>query len=64
MLKKPGLYIDATFGAGGYSKAILAANEENQVVAFDRDKQVKKFALKIQETYGNRLSFINQNFLS
>lgn len=60
--QKPGLYIDATFGAGGYSKAILAANEENQVVAFDRDEQVKKFALKIQETYGNRLSFINQKF--
>ncbi len=60
--EKQGLYIDATFGAGGYSRAILAANEENKVIAFDRDAQVKKFSVNIEETYGDRFSFINQKF--
>ena len=32
-----GLFLDGTFGAGGYTAAILAARPENRVVAIDRD---------------------------
>ena len=32
-----GTFLDGTFGAGGYSRAILAANRVNRVVAIDRD---------------------------
>jgi 16S rRNA (cytosine1402-N4)-methyltransferase len=32
-----GTFVDGTFGAGGYTQAILAANRENRVVAIDRD---------------------------
>ena len=40
---KPGeLMIDGTFGAGGYSRALLAAGA--RVVAFDRDPSVARFA--------------------
>lgn len=34
-----GIYVDATFGRGGHSRAILNALDENgQLIAFDRDK--------------------------
>ena len=33
-----GVYIDATFGAGGYTRAILAA-ADCQVIGIDRDQQ-------------------------
>jgi 16S rRNA (cytosine1402-N4)-methyltransferase len=32
-----GVFVDGTFGAGGYTQAILAANPKNRVVAIDRD---------------------------
>ncbi len=32
-----GTFLDGTFGAGGYSRAILAANRANRVIAIDRD---------------------------
>ena len=35
--EKGGVYIDGTFGAGGYTRAILNANPDNQVIGFDRD---------------------------
>ena len=59
---KSGLYVDATFGAGGYSEAILAANEKNKVIAFDRDHNVQRFVSKLQEKYNDRLLFINERF--
>jgi 16S rRNA (cytosine1402-N4)-methyltransferase len=34
--QKNGIYVDATFGAGGYTKAILESTE-CKVIAFDRD---------------------------
>ena len=37
-----GTYIDCTFGAGGYSKAILKY-PNTKVIAFDRDKSVNIF---------------------
>lgn len=44
---QPGkMYIDATFGGGGYTRAILQT--EAHVIAFDRDPFVKKFANSIQ----------------
>jgi 16S rRNA (cytosine1402-N4)-methyltransferase len=32
-----GVFVDGTFGAGGYTQGILAANRKNRVVAIDRD---------------------------
>ena len=50
------LYVDATFGLGGYTKAIL--NKKNcKVVAIDRDPEAKTFAEKVGKDFGNRFFF-------
>ena len=54
-------YIDATFGAGGYSKAILNAANSN-VIAIDRDPYTKTFADEVKQKYGDRFSFMQGEF--
>ena len=42
-----GVYIDATFGGGGHSKAILAMlNKEGRLLSFDQD----------EDTYENKIN--------
>ena len=55
------IFIDGTFGAGGYSKAILQS-ADCQVIAFDRDINVKKFVLDINKNFGDKLKFIHNPF--
>ena len=52
--------LDATFGAGGYTRAFLEAGAN--VVAFDRDKNVKADADKIKQEFGGRFRFIPNAF--
>jgi len=52
--------VDCTFGAGGYSRALLNAGAT--VIAFDRDKNVLVDAEKIKSEYGDRFHFINSVF--
>ncbi len=54
-------YIDCTFGAGGYTSAILESCECN-VIGIDQDLSVIKFAEKIRERFNERFTFINENF--
>ncbi len=50
-------YIDATFGNGGYSEAIL--QEANcRLIAIDRDPNVCSRAEEIKNIYGSRFDFI------
>ncbi len=53
--------VDGTFGAGGYTKAILEAANTN-VIALDRDPDVKIYAENISSSYQNRFKFINSKF--
>ncbi|RZI45982.1 16S rRNA (cytosine(1402)-N(4))-methyltransferase RsmH [Rickettsiales endosymbiont of Peranema trichophorum] len=54
-------YIDATFGAGGYSKAIL--NHANCFVyALDRDSDVKIYAEPLILKYSSRFKFVHGEF--
>ena len=57
-----GTFIDGTFGAGGYTRAILAAHPNNKVIAFDRDPTTKKAADKIKSEFGNRFTFVQDCF--
>ena len=59
---KKGVYVDATFGVGGYSKKILEAEKENILYSLDRDITVEKYALELKKQYGERFYFINNKF--
>lgn len=54
-------YIDATFGAGGYSKAILE-KAQCSVIALDRDDSVKEHAQRYKDEYGERFLFAQARF--
>ncbi len=59
--KEGGIYVDGTFGAGGYSKAILDA-AECTVIAIDRDDSVIAGADALKKSYGERFIFIRGAF--
>lgn len=54
-------YIDATFGNGGYSEAILKKANCN-VIALDRDPSVALRANELKNAYGQRFRFISGKF--
>lgn len=56
-----GVYIDGTFGAGGYSRAILRA-ADCHVFAIDRDPTTRKFAKRLEEEFPDRFVWLLGNF--
>lgn len=56
-----GLYVDATFGAGGYTRAILAA-ADCRVVALDRDPHAIARASDLVTAAAGRLTLIEGRF--
>jgi 16S rRNA (cytosine1402-N4)-methyltransferase len=54
-------YIDGTFGAGGYSRAILMA-AACKVLAFDRDPSAIAGGAALRQDMGDRLSLIHDRF--
>lgn len=54
-------FFDATFGAGGYSKAILESCN-CKVIACDRDDCVLPIVNILKQQYGNRLLFSQEKF--
>ncbi len=61
---QPGkVYLDATFGAGGHTKAILQKEPECRVIALDWDERAfELFGQELQEQYPDRLQFVWGNF--
>ncbi len=61
---KPGkIYIDATFGGGGHTRAILDAEPTCKVIALDWDLHaIEKNAPMFEERYGNRFKILWGNF--
>lgn len=55
------LYVDGTFGAGGYSGALLAA-ANCRVVAIDRDPDAVRRGRELARAHGGRLTIIEGNF--
>ena len=55
------IYIDGTFGAGGYSRAILEA-ADCRVIAFDRDITAVRAAADLCQQFPSRLTVINKPF--
>ena len=54
--QKGEVYVDATFGNGGYTKAILE-NADCKVIALDRDPTVKIRVNEFKNMYGDRFEF-------
>ena len=57
-----GKLLDATFGGGGHSRALLAADEALVVVAIDCDPEARERALAVREMFGERFRFYSMNF--
>ena len=55
------VFVDCTFGAGGYSSGMLR-KAECKVIGIDQDPTTKKYADKMVELYGERFDYINGNF--
>ncbi|WP_441241044.1 16S rRNA (cytosine(1402)-N(4))-methyltransferase RsmH [Tardiphaga sp. 768_D3_N2_1] len=56
-----GIYVDATFGAGGYSRAILAT-EGTRVIAIDRDRTAIAGGFDLVDASGGRLTLVEDRF--
>lgn len=56
-----GVYVDGTFGGGGYSAALLRA-ARCRVFAIDRDPQAVHHGRLLAESYGGRLTLIEGRF--
>ncbi len=61
-LKNKGLYVDGTFGAGGYSRAILQAQEDVELIAIDQDPDVYPYVKPMQDAYPERFTFLQGRF--
>jgi 16S rRNA (cytosine1402-N4)-methyltransferase len=56
-----GVYVDGTFGAGGYSRAILAAANA-QVIGIDRDQSAVAGGADLVQAAGGRLVLVEERF--
>ena len=56
-----GLYVDATFGAGGYSEALLKA-AETRVIGIDRDRTAIAGGLDLVDRGSGRLILVEDRF--
>ncbi len=59
--EKGGVYIDCTFGGGGYSKNILKF-ENTKVIALDRDKYILTISNNLKKKYPKRFFFHQKKF--
>lgn len=57
-----GTYLDATFGGGGHSRAILEADRRNQVVGLDWDPEAISRGRQLEAAYPGRLTLHHLNF--
>lgn len=60
-VRRGGRYIDATFGGGGYTRAILA-HQDTCVLAFDRDQTAIQSGQALVEEMHGRLTLLEARF--
>ncbi len=59
--REGGIYVDATFGAGGYSRAILET-PQTRVIGIDRDRTAILGGFELVEQSNGRLTLIEDRF--
>ena len=57
-----GLFLDGTFGAGGYTSALLEAHPDNRVLALDRDPSAIAGGQDMVAAMGGRLVLVETEF--
>jgi 16S rRNA (cytosine1402-N4)-methyltransferase len=60
-VRDSGIYLDATFGAGGHTRAILAAANA-RLIALDRDATAIALGADLVEQVAGRLTLVEANF--
>ena len=60
-IRDGGVYIDATFGAGGYTRAMLAATD-CKVIAIDRDRNALALGAELAAQSHGRLTLVEARF--
>ena len=58
-IRSDGIYVDATFGAGGHSRAILERLTTGRLISLDADPSAIERAAQIQDP---RFTFVSANF--
>ena len=61
-IKSGGVYIDGTFGAGGYSREVLSQNPRTRVIAIDRDPTAIQAGQDLVREFSPRLRLIEGRF--
>lgn len=56
------IYVDGTFGGGGYTRAILDAAPTCRVIGIDRDPDAIARAANLQREYGERFTIVHGTF--
>lgn len=58
-----GIYLDATFGTGGHTRAILEHEPRCSVIALDWDAdELERYGAPMKEEFGDRLQLVWSNF--
>jgi 16S rRNA (cytosine1402-N4)-methyltransferase len=57
-----GVFLDGTFGAGGYARGILAAHPSNRLIAIDRDPDAVAAGADLVQSSGGRLTLVEGRF--
>lgn len=57
-----GMFLDATFGGGGHTRALLEADDRNFVVALDCDPEAIDRGRRLQSDFPGRLTLYHMNF--
>ncbi|HYF53389.1 MAG TPA: 16S rRNA (cytosine(1402)-N(4))-methyltransferase RsmH [Salinarimonas sp.] len=60
--ERGGAFLDGTFGAGGYARAILDAHPDNRLIAVDRDPDAIRAGGAMVAAYGGRLDLVTGRF--
>jgi 16S rRNA (cytosine1402-N4)-methyltransferase len=61
-VKDGGIYVDGTFGRGGYARAILEATKTNRVIGIDRDPEAVAVGEKLAASYKSRFTILHGPF--